>query len=250
MSHNRSDIRIATYNIHKCRGLDRRVNAERIRTVLREIGADIIALQEVVWPVEAVRAQHQARFLAERLGLYYRVGETRRWGKRIYGNAVLSRFPIMAAHHYDLTHRRYERRGCLRVDVTLPNNRLVHVFNVHLALIPRDRRSQVYKLMSDEFLLNPELRGACIVLGDFNEGPRGAATQLLKTRFQSVDILHRARRVKTYPGLMPLLHLDHIYFDASLQVEAAQLHRSPTALIASDHAPIFAEFSFTTVPVS
>lgn len=249
MSYDRSAIRIATYNIHKCRGLDRRVNVERIRTVLREIGADIIALQEVVWPAEAMRAQHQARFLAERLGLYYRVGETRRWGKRIYGNAVLSRFPIIAAHHYDLTHRRYERRGCLRVDVSLPNNRLVHVFNVHLALIPRDRRSQVYKLMSGEFLLNPELRGACVVLGDFNEGPRGAATQLLKTRFQSVDILHRARRAKTYPGLMPLFHLDHIYFDASLQVEAAQLHRSPTALIASDHAPIFAEFSFTTAPV-
>jgi endonuclease/exonuclease/phosphatase family metal-dependent hydrolase len=249
MSNDRPDVRIATYNIHKCRGLDRRVNVGRIRTVLREIGADIIALQEVVWPAEAVREQHQARFLAENLGFHYRVGETRRWGKRVYGNAVLSRFPIIATHHYDLTHRRYERRGCLRVDVILPNNRIVHVFNVHLALIPRDRRSQVYKLMSGEFLSNPELRGACVVLGDFNEGPRGAATQLLRTRFQSVDILHRSRQAKTYPGIIPLFHLDHIYFDASLQVEAAQLHRSPTALIASDHAPIFAEFSFTTTAI-
>src|SRR5581483_4351302 len=119
-----SDIRIATYNIHKCRGLDRRVNAGRIRTVLREIGADVIALQEVAWPAEAGHEQHQVRYLAEHLGFHYRVGETRRRGKRVYGNAVLSRFPIVSAHHYDLTHRRYERRGCLRVDVILPDERL------------------------------------------------------------------------------------------------------------------------------
>lgn len=245
MSNHSSDIRIATYNIHKCRGLDRRVNVGRIRTVLREIGADVIALQEVAWPAEVVHEQHQVRYLAEHLGFYYRVGETRRWGKRVYGNAVLSRFPIVSAHHYDLTHRRYERRGCLRVDVVLPNERLLHVFNVHLALIPRDRRSQVHKLMSGEFLFNPELCGASIVLGDFNEGPRGAATQLLRTRFQRVNILYRSRPAKTYPGIIPLFHLDHIYFDANLKVEAAQLHRSSTALIASDHAPIVAEFSFT-----
>jgi len=243
-------VRIATYNVHKCRGFDRRVSASRIGTVLREIGADVVALQEVTWPAEAVHEQHQVRYLAEHLGFYYRVGETRRWRKRVYGNAVLSRFPIVGAHHYDLTHRRYERRGCLRVDVVLPNHHLLHVFNVHLALIPKDRRSQMRKLMSGEFLFNSELRGASVVLGDFNEGPGGAATQLLRTRFQSVDILHRSRSAKTYPGIIPLFHLDHIYFDASLQVEAAQLHRSPTALIASDHAPIVAEFSFTNAKVA
>lgn len=245
MSNQVSDIRVATYNIHKCRGLDRRVNVSRIRTVLREIGADVIALQEVAWPVEAVHEQHQVRYLAEHLGFHYRVGETRRWGKRVYGNAVLSRFPIVGAHHYDLTHRRYERRGCLRVDVGLPNKRFLHVFNVHLALIPQDRRSQVHKLMSGDFLFNPNLFGASVVLGDFNEGPRGAATQLLHTRFQRVNVLHRSRPAKTYPGIIPLFHLDHIYFDEGLRVEAARLHRSPTALIASDHAPIVAEFSFT-----
>lgn len=238
-------IRIATYNVHKCRGLDRRVNAGRIGTVLREINADIVALQEVTWLTEAAPGQHQVRYLAEHLGFYYRVGETRRWGKRVYGNAILSRFPIIGARHFDLTRRRYERRGCLRVDVMLPHQHLLHIFNVHLALIPKDRRLQIHQLMSEEFLFNPELQGACVVLGDFNEGLRGAAARLLRTHFRNVDILHRTRRAKTYPGLIPLIHLDHIYFDASLQVEAARRHRSPTALIASDHAPIVAEFSFT-----
>lgn len=245
MSHRHPVVRIATYNVHKCRGLDRRVNASRIGTVLQEIDADIVALQEVSWSTAADQAPHQARYLAERLGFYYQVGETRRWGKRVHGNAVLSRFPIVGTYQYDLTHRRYERRGCLRVDVILPREGLLHVFNVHLALIPKDRRSQIHKLMSGECLFNPELRGACIVLGDFNEGPRGAATQLLRTRFRSVDILHRSRRANTYPGLIPLVPLDHIYFDTSLQVEAAQLHRSPMAMIASDHAPIVADFSIT-----
>lgn len=245
MSNHYPVIRIATYNVHKCRGLDRRVNVGRIGAVLREIDADVVALQEVTWPTEAARGQHQVRYLAEHLGFYYRVGETRRWDKRVYGNAILSRFPITGAYHYDLTRRRYERRGCLRADITLPDQHLLHIFNVHLALIPQDRRAQIHTLMSEEFLFNPELQGACVVLGDFNEGLRGAAARLLRTRFRNVDILYRTRRAKTYPGLIPLIHLDHIYFDASLQVEAARRHRSPTAMIASDHAPIVAEFSFT-----
>ena len=244
MSENSPSLRIATYNVHKCRGLDRRVDARRIGTVLREIDADVIALQEVAWPTDAGYGQHQARYLAEHLGFHYRVGETRRWRKRVFGNAVLSRFPIIAEYRYDLTHGRYERRGCLRSDILVPGNRLVHVFNVHLALIPKDRRVQGLTLMSDKYLLSPELSGPRIVLGDFNEGPSGVVSQFLRPRFQSVDIHHRWRRIKTYPGILPLLHLDHIYFDARLRVETAHRHRSPTALIASDHAPIVAEFSF------
>ncbi|HWF88231.1 MAG TPA: endonuclease/exonuclease/phosphatase family protein, partial [Pyrinomonadaceae bacterium] len=65
---------IATYNIHKCRGLDRRVRPDRIVDVLRETGADIIALQEVVGMDQADRRHNQVRLIADELGFHYRTG--------------------------------------------------------------------------------------------------------------------------------------------------------------------------------
>ena len=61
-------MRIVTYNVHKCRGLDRRVRPARIVSVLRDLDADIIALQEVLSVGGAAREMDQARFIAEELG--------------------------------------------------------------------------------------------------------------------------------------------------------------------------------------
>jgi hypothetical protein len=84
--------------------------------------------------------------------------------------------------------------------------------------------------------------GVRVVLGDFNELTHGLASRLLSTHFQSVDIESHLRRSRTYPGLLPFLHLDHIYFDGRLTLERLVLHRSRTALIASDHLPLVADF--------
>src|SRR5690242_10657846 len=81
---------IATYNIHKCRGLDRRVRPERIVEVLKETGADIIALQEVVGLDEADRQHNQVLRIAEALGFHYQIGGNRRLHGAAYGNAVLT----------------------------------------------------------------------------------------------------------------------------------------------------------------
>src|SRR5690349_20333658 len=82
-------LRVATYNTHKCRGMDGRVRPDRIAEVLREIGADIVALQEVLSIAGASREADQARFLAEELGLHFVMGENRRLRGGAYGNAVL-----------------------------------------------------------------------------------------------------------------------------------------------------------------
>src|SRR5262249_32714162 len=81
-----------------------------------------------------------------------------------------------------------------------------------------------------------------IVLGDFNEWTRGLASRLFASHLESIDHRHQRRRTKTYPGVMPLLHLDHIYFDPLLQLKRFLLHRSRTALVASDHVPLVADF--------
>ena len=237
-------VRIATYNIHKSRGLDRQVNPSRVVKVLRELDADIIALQEVVC-VKGESPEHdQGHFFATALSYYYCVGETRRRLRGgTYGNVVLSRTPVRLAYTYDLSWRQRARRNCLRADIELPNGQLLHVFNVHLGLEFAERRYQARKLVSPSILTNTDLRHPRVVLGDFNDWTRGLPSRLLGTHFESVDVRHHIGRRRSYPGVLPLLHLDHIYFDPSLQLQRLTLHRSRTALIASDHLPLMAEFS-------
>ena len=237
-------FRIVTYNIHKCRGMDRRVRPERIALALRETKADIIALQEVLSVEGRERERHQARFLAEELGMHYHVGENRRLDGGVYGNVVLSRFPLQAARNYDITWRGRERRGCLRVDVSLEQGRRLRVFNVHLGTAFMERRHQARQLVGGGILQGQELDGARVVLGDFNEWTRGLASRLLAEHFKSADIRHHLRRARTYPGLLPLLHLDHVYYDHTLALERLTLHRSRASLVASDHLPLVADFKW------
>lgn len=235
-------FRIVTYNVHKCRGLDQRVRPERIVSVLREIDADIIALQEVLSLNNGKRSDDQARFISEELGFAHRLGEARQLRGGAYGNVVLSRLPLVAAYNYDVSQHGREERGCLRVDVGLSGHQLLHVYNVHLGTSYGERPLQARRLLDEEILNTQHLLGPRILLGDFNEWTRGVASKMLAEHFQSADLRLQLGRTRTYPGVWPLLHLDHIYYDSALELEAASLHRSRTALLASDHLPLIANF--------
>lgn len=240
-------IRVVTYNVHKCRGLDGNVRPERIVRVLQEIDADIIALQEVLSSEGGNPEEDQAGYIAAALGFGSCMGENRKLNGGAYGNLLLSRHPLHAASNYDISTEGRERRGCLRVDLQVGGAGLLHVFNVHLGTSYVERRKQARKLVTSEILNNVGLRGARIVMGDFNEWTKGLATRLLSAQFESVDVLKYLRRPRTYPGILPLLHLDHIYFDRTLKLEQPAIYRSRAALIASDHLPFVADFRVPSV---
>lgn len=235
-------LRIVTYNIHKCRGMDGRHSPSRIAEILRDVKADIIALQEVL-SIEGVhRHRDQARYFAEELGLHLRVGANRRLQGGLYGNIVLSRLPLIGGANYDLSVEGREKRGCIRADVDVGNGRVLHLFNLHLGTALRERRRQGRTLIDARIIENPELLGPRVVLGDFNDWTQGLAAQFLAARLSSVDIRTHLNRSRTYPGLLPLIHLDHIYFDDVLDLERLILHRTRKTLMASDHLPLVADF--------
>jgi endonuclease/exonuclease/phosphatase family metal-dependent hydrolase len=238
-------IRIATYNIHKARGLDGRIRPERIAHVLGEIDADIVALQEVVSEKNGDPRANQSRYLAGKLGYRFVMGETRRIHGAAYGNLLLSRFPIRAARNYDIGAPEREPRGCLRADVVVTGEALLHVFNVHLGTSYFERRHQARRLIGESILEPPGLAGQRVVLGDFNEWTNGLASRLLASRLRSVDIKRHLGHRRTYPGVLPFLHLDHIYLDSGLELAGLALHKSRTALVASDHLPLVAELRFS-----
>ncbi|PWT97918.1 MAG: hypothetical protein C5B51_30405 [Terriglobia bacterium] len=229
-------LRVVTYNVHKCRGMDARVSASRVGCVLHEIKADIIALQEVL--------EHQAETISAELRLPFVLGENRKHRGYSYGNVVLSRFPIRMMRNYDLSVRGREQRGCLRTDLLLEGGLLLHVFNVHLGTALIERRHQGRMLVARELLNDVEIQAPRIVLGDFNEWTRGLATRLLRSHLESADLSRHLRRRRTYPGVIPFLHLDHIYYDPVLHLERLSLHRTRRALLASDHLPLVGDFAW------
>jgi endonuclease/exonuclease/phosphatase family metal-dependent hydrolase len=101
-------------------------------------------------------------------------------------------------------------------------------------------------LLRNDRLNDPGFAGGRLIAGDFNEWTAGLTTRLFKSQFTSVDpVLHLGKK-RTYPGFLPVLHLDHIYFDKDFRLLDAFLHRSRTAMIASDHLPIAAEFRLSS----
>lgn len=217
-------VTIASYNIHKGRGLDRRVDLARIAAVIAELDADLVGVQEIY--------RHQADALARRLGLRAVMGVTRQRPEGPYGNAVLTRLRVEGHHVFDLTRRKREPRGGLRVDVAVAGG-VLHLFNVHFGLRFWERAEQV-ELLVRQHVLRDELEGARVVVGDLNEWFPGAVGRALRRQLLGP----RIRR--THPSPLPLFALDRIYWDRALHVEGVRVHRSRLARIASDHLPIVA----------
>jgi endonuclease/exonuclease/phosphatase family metal-dependent hydrolase len=232
---------IASYNIHKGAGLDRRVDLDRIADVMREIDADLVGVQEVFRP--------QALELAELLGFQVAMGPIRERDGLPYGNAVLTRLPIRGSRTFDLSRPDREPRGGIRLDLGIPNggipnggipngdagDGLLHVFNVHFGLKIRERAEQVRMLMR-EHVLHDELTGPRVVVGDLNEWfwfP-GAVGRTLRRE------LHGPRIRRTHPAPLPLFPLDRIYWDRALYADGFHVHRSRLARVASDHLPVVA----------
>ena len=228
-------IRVATYNVHKCAGLDGKVSPLRIGTVIRQVEPDVIGLQEVL--------QDQAEWLARHLQMELALGTVREHDGKPYGNAVLSRFPVENPCVHDITVEGREPRGCLRVEVKLPDGQELHLFNLHLGTAFFERQWQARRLFTSEIISSKDLPGPRVVVGDFNEWTRGLASIMLAAELKGTDIRQHLGRTRTYPGILPILHLDHIYYDEDLEVQKVKLHRTATALLASDHLPLVADFA-------
>jgi endonuclease/exonuclease/phosphatase family metal-dependent hydrolase len=230
-----TEVRIATYNIHRCRGMDRRTDPARIVDVLRDINADVIALQEVIGA--GPQGAGQAEEIGAGLGMGWVMNCVRTLRHHQFGNVVLSRYPIVHHSQYDLSWRTCEPRNCQRADLEL-GGELLHVYNVHLGTAVLERRYQARRLAS--FVHDRRVTGPKVILGDFNEWMRGLATKTLSSLFESVNIAQHLKRRRTYPGLFPVVHLDHIYYDGPVKVLRAEMPRTRKSLMASDHLPLVA----------
>jgi endonuclease/exonuclease/phosphatase family metal-dependent hydrolase len=231
-----STLRIVTYNIHRCRGMDRRTRPDRVAEVLRGVNADIIALQEVVGA--GPHGGSQIEEIGAALGMGWVMAPTRHLRNHLFGNVVLSHYPIRHHAQHDVSYKTCEQRCLQRVDVDV-DGRVLHVYNVHLGTAIFERRYQAQRLAT--IVADRHVSGPKIVLGDFNEWMRGLTTTLLSSKLKAVDLGRYMTRRRTYPGLFPILHLDHIYYDGPLEIVHIELPRTRLSLVASDHLPLVAD---------
>ncbi len=229
-------LRVATYNVHRCRGLDGRTNPGRIAEVIRAVEPDVIALQEVIGA--GPNSQGHAEQIGALLGMGWVMAPARHLRGALFGNVVLSRFPIRDHAQYDLSWKTCEPRCCQRVDIGIGDDTL-HLYNVHLGTAFLERRYQAARLSA--FVHDRRVDVPKIVLGDFNEWMKGLATALLSEQLQSIDLRGHLRRRRTYPGVFPVLHLDHIYYEGTVHVMKIELPKTRLSLMASDHLPLVAE---------
>jgi endonuclease/exonuclease/phosphatase family metal-dependent hydrolase len=243
-------LRILSYNIHRAIGVDRRFLPERIAEVLAVHDADIALLQEVDEGVPRSRELDLARVLAARAGYeHVAVGHNVSLRRGRYGNATLSRYPILRERNIDLSIGRRKRRGCqyteMRVDGRGGRRHRLDVFNLHLGLSARERQQQVGLLIGAQEFGGLRDDGACLVGGDFNDW-----RSLLAPIFTGVLNFHSATdrspgargALRTYPSFFPRGPLDRIFYRGSLALVSARRCRLRVSRVASDHLPIVADF--------
>ena len=219
-------IRVATYNVHGCVGLDRRFSAERIARVIAKLDADVVALQEVVTPVRGVDV-HAA--LAASGDFRIATLTTMRLAGGTFGNVLLSRFPIVEERSHDLSVAGREPRAAL--DATLDvSGRAVRVIATHLGLGASERRTQLARVVG--IGCSPDV--PTIVAGDFNVVR--ARSRALEEFFAQFG---RTESPRTFPSIAPVFALDRIGVRGANWVTIGA-HRGRLARVASDHLPLVA----------
>jgi endonuclease/exonuclease/phosphatase family metal-dependent hydrolase len=220
--------RIASYNVHRCVGLDGACRPDRISAVIRDLDAEIVALQEVEAGRHATGEPSQLEELCAGTGLVGIPGPLLEH-RRGFGNALLTRGMVLGVDRLDLSVTRREPRGALAVDLDLGGKR-IRVVGTHLGLRPRERLVQMAKLLT----WLPE-EGPLLLLGDFNDWRRrGPIIRRLNTLFGA------SPPVRTFPSWRPLFALDRVWGRPPGLVVELRSHATRAARVASDHLPILA----------
>ena len=238
-------LRLLTYNIHKCiGGVDRRYDPQRIADVIGNLHPDVLLLQEVDHDVPRSNRDRQVDVLGDLVGMRYRS-----WfpnvdvrGGGCYGNAILSRYPIVETSNIDLSIRFKKKRsvlhGVIRVREHDGENvdRTIHVFNMHLGLARYERRIQLKKFLDAHPFQGMQHDTPVLVGGDLNDVDGRLGELLRPAGFRGID-----RRPLTFPAWGPVRARDAVFVRGGVDFIKLSRCDSEIARRASDHRPRVAD---------
>ncbi len=244
--------RLLTYNVHRCVGVDRKLDVKRIADVIAEHEPDVVCLQEL--DVGRARTGHvdQASAIAQHLAMSVQFHPAMKVEAELYGDAILTHRPerlVRAAALPTLPGiKGLEPRGALWSAVDF-DGAVVNVMNTHLGLIPREQRLQVAALIGEEWLGDPMCQGPTILTGDFNATSITRPYQALTRRLADAQRrLGLKPSIKTFPSSFPAIRIDHCFVSREIRVTGARAPSSPLARAASDHLPLIIDFEIEGQP--
>lgn len=242
----RTQLRLMTYNVHGCSGMDGRVSPRRVARVIRSEMPDIVALQELDLGRRRSRAEDQAAIVARELGMHAVFCPTVTRGEEHYGHALLSAWPIEVVKRARLPHdpRSWwqEPRSAMwaRVEVDgVP----INVITTHLGLGGRERVLQMEALLGEDWLgLVPDGEPA-LICGDCNMMPGSAPYRLAAARLRDVQLSTPGHRpLSTFSSWRPVVRIDHVFVSPHFTPEKVSVVRNDLTRVASDHLPLVADF--------
>ena len=225
-------LRVATYNVHACVGSDGRHDPDRVASVIAELEADIVALQEFTYPAGVAIETRMPVTLTLADPYECILGPTRRHKHECFGNALFTRHRIVDVHRFDLSMAQREPRGAIAATIDVDGT-IVHVLAAHLGLRVHERRFQVTQILE---YLDSVRHTLMVVLGDFNDWlPGRSVVHVLDQR------LGKPPRPASFPVQWPIVPLDRIWVNPVRALRRIVAHATPAARLASDHFPVVAD---------
>ena len=232
-------LRIMTYNIHRAIGVDRRFRPDRIVRIAEHHAPDVLLLQEVDEGAPRSGERDLGRDLAEALGFpYFVVGHNVSLRKGRYGNAILSRHPILRERNIDLTIDSRKRRGCQHTTIEMERVRghphKFDVFNLHLGLLAQERVRQIGLLVRSKEFSDLDPHQASFVGGDFNDW-RSLLHPIFTEILEFGCVTHKnysyGGALRTFPSFSPRGGLDRIYHRGPIRGLTARTCRLRSPLL-------------------
>ncbi|MEE2827265.1 MAG: endonuclease/exonuclease/phosphatase family protein [Planctomycetota bacterium] len=244
-THRDGDVRVLTYNIHACVGMDGELAPERIARVLSQTGADVICLQEI--DVNRKRSGHrdQARQIAELLKMDFHFHPAWHIEGERFGNAIMTHLPLQLVRAGGLHQQQESRskRGAVWAQIEIQPGTLLQVISAHLSIYPKEQLRQAQELY-EEWVQPAEAHGPVVLCGDFNARPASAAYRYLAGKMLDAETAtQKARHQSTYFSPRPVTRLDHIFLNSAAKPINCQVITSRLAQEASDHLPLMTDLS-------
>lgn len=235
-------LRVLCYNIHYGQGTDGNYDLPRLARVIAAAKPDLVALQEVDVGAKRSDRVHQAQRLAELTGMAVRFGPTQHYEGGLFGNAVLTRLPILdvAIHPLPYTEATADRmtypRGAIAVTVRAPNNEPLRFVSTHFQHnVPEDRLAEAVEINQ---LFAGDDATPTILAGDINAAPDSPPVgELLQQWSNAID----DPASPSVPAGKPSVRIDYIFYRPTSVFRLLDAHAIAEA-VASDHRPVFAEF--------
>ncbi|MBE7494885.1 MAG: endonuclease/exonuclease/phosphatase family protein [Verrucomicrobiaceae bacterium] len=234
-------LRVLCYNIHYGQGMDGKYDVQRLAEVIKAAKPDLVALQEVDVGVKRSGRVHQVQKLGELTGLTARFGPTQHYEGGLFGNAVLTRLPILDELIQPLPYteatpeRQTYPRGALVITVQAPDGKPLRFISTHFQHNVAEDRVEEAKALNALFA-DPKGTPRTILAGDFNAKPDEEPISILEQHWtHAID----EARAPSAPSVNPKWRIDYIFYRAKADFSLVSSDVLPEQM-ASDHRPVLA----------